>query len=56
MCPGSVNTEFFDRAGMGRDNLGQVLQAEDIAATIVDCLQLPDRALVSELDIRPTNP
>ena len=29
---------------------------EDVAATVVAILELPQRALVSELDIRPTNP
>ena len=34
----------------------RILQPEDVAATILHALTLPDRALVSELDIRPTNP
>jgi NADP-dependent 3-hydroxy acid dehydrogenase YdfG len=33
-----------------------VLHAEDVADVIVATLTLPDRAMVSELDIRPTNP
>ena len=37
----------------GRD---RILQPEDVANTIVAALELPARALVSELDIRPTNP
>jgi NADP-dependent 3-hydroxy acid dehydrogenase YdfG len=34
----------------------KILRPEDVADTIVHAVALPDRALVSELDIRPTNP
>jgi NADP-dependent 3-hydroxy acid dehydrogenase YdfG len=34
----------------------RILQPEDVADTILHSITLPDRALVSELDIRPTNP
>jgi NADP-dependent 3-hydroxy acid dehydrogenase YdfG len=34
----------------------RILRPEDVAASILHTLELPDRALVSELDIRPTNP
>jgi NADP-dependent 3-hydroxy acid dehydrogenase YdfG len=34
----------------------RVLRSEDVAATVVSALSLPERALVSELDLRPTNP
>ena len=34
----------------------RILRPEDVAETILDAVQLPGRALVSELDIRPTNP
>jgi NADP-dependent 3-hydroxy acid dehydrogenase YdfG len=34
----------------------KVLQPEDVATTILQAIQLPARAMVSELDIRPTNP
>jgi NADP-dependent 3-hydroxy acid dehydrogenase YdfG len=33
-----------------------MLRAEDVAETVVATLTLPDRAMISELDIRPTNP
>jgi len=56
ICPGSVVTPFFDKAGSEIQNPERKLQAEDVAATVVAALELPDRALVSELDIRPTNP
>lgn len=54
VCPGSVATAFNGpRAGSRSD---RVLHAEDVADVIVATLTLPDRAMVSELDIRPTNP
>jgi len=56
ICPGSVETPFFDKAGVELNNADRVLQPEDVAATVIAALELPDRALVSELDIRPTNP
>jgi NAD(P)-dependent dehydrogenase (short-subunit alcohol dehydrogenase family) len=53
VCPGSVATDFSERS---REKADRVLRAEDVADTIVATLTLPDRAMVSELDIRPTNP
>ena len=35
---------------------GKVLHAEDVADVVLATLTLPERAMVSELDIRPTNP
>ncbi len=56
ICPGSVATPFFDKSGADLQNAERKLQAEDVADTVLAVLELPDRALVSELDIRPTNP
>jgi 3-oxoacyl-[acyl-carrier protein] reductase len=56
ICPGSVVTPFFDKSGSELASPERKLQAEDVAATVLAALELPDRALVSELDIRPTNP
>jgi 3-oxoacyl-[acyl-carrier protein] reductase len=55
--PGSVDTEFFDRAGhpLG-DRAANVLRADDVAATVHAAAMLPQNATISELDIRPTNP
>jgi len=33
-----------------------MLHAEDVADTVLATLTLSDRAMISELDIRPTNP
>jgi 3-oxoacyl-[acyl-carrier protein] reductase len=56
VCPGSVVTPFFDKSGMELQNPERKLQPEDVAQTVLTALELPDRALISELDVRPTNP
>lgn len=56
VCPGSVATPFFDRAGAPRDDHDKLLQPKDVADAVVGALELPKRALISELDIRPANP
>lgn len=55
VCPGSVATEFSGPSQQS-DKTERILHAEDVAETVVATLSLPDRAMVSELDIRPTNP
>ena len=55
ICPGSVNTEFFDNTNM-KPNTSKILQADDIAETVMTIIKLPVNALISEIDIRPTNP
>jgi 3-oxoacyl-[acyl-carrier protein] reductase len=56
VCPGSVVTPFFEKSGVSIERPEAKLQPEDIADTVVAVLELPDRALISELDIRPANP
>ncbi len=56
LCPGSVNTGFFDEARMSPPNRDSILQSEDVAATILFAAKLPEHALIRELDLRPTNP
>jgi 3-oxoacyl-[acyl-carrier protein] reductase len=57
ICPGSVDTSFSTNpkkpADAGRE---KILRPEDVADSILHMLQLPQRAMVSEIDIRPTNP
>jgi len=55
LCPGSVDTEF---AGPGHTSPrpGLIPSADDIAAVAIDALRMPRHVLVSEIDIRPTNP
>lgn len=58
ICPGSVATEFF--RDESRTELSSsresVLQAGDIAESILLAASLPENAMISELEIRPTNP
>ena len=55
ICPGSVSTRFSDRTAR-RANEDRILSPEDVARTVLDVLVLPQRAMISELDLRPTNP
>ncbi len=51
--PGSVDTEF----GSGHHPDGEkILQADDVAEAAVLAASLPPRAMMSEIDLRPTNP
>ncbi len=56
VCPGSVATGMMRDQTMLKADPDRVLQPEDVAGTILHAIQLPARAMVSELDIRPTNP
>jgi len=56
ICPGSVDTGLIHDQPLLKADPTRILRPEDVAATIVHVLDLPDHALVSELDIRPTNP
>lgn len=56
ICPGSVDTPLLRDQPMLRTDPNRILRPEDVADTILNALLLPARALVSELDIRPTNP
>jgi NADP-dependent 3-hydroxy acid dehydrogenase YdfG len=47
---------FFEKAGAELASPERKPQAEDVADAVLAALRLPDRALVSELDLRPTNP
>jgi len=54
ICPGSVDTYFGSGAHDSRKD--KILKPEDIAETVLAVIKLPIRALISEIDIRPTNP
>ena len=56
ICPGSVDTPLLRGAGAFSPNWEKILKPEDVAATIIDALALPPRALISEIDVRPANP
>ncbi len=55
ICPGSVDTEFFDGSGM-KPNKDKILKPDDVADALLAIIKLPARALISEIDLRPTNP
>ena len=54
ICPGSVNTSF------GGDTPSEAnawqLQPADIAQVIIDLLEMPQRALPSKIELRPSRP
>jgi NAD(P)-dependent dehydrogenase (short-subunit alcohol dehydrogenase family) len=54
ICPGSVNT-YFGGDTPSPDQSWQ-LQPEDIAQTVIDLLNMNERALPSKIEIRPANP
>jgi 3-oxoacyl-[acyl-carrier protein] reductase len=56
ILPGSVATGMLRDQPMLKSDPNKILTPEDVADTILHSIQLPERAMVSELDIRPTNP
>jgi 3-oxoacyl-[acyl-carrier protein] reductase len=56
ICPGSVATGMLRDQPMLPADPERILRPEDVAESILYALRLPERALVSELDVRPTNP
>ena len=55
ICPGSVDTSF-SQSPKEPSRSATILHSDDVADTVMAALKLPDRAMVSEIDIRPTNP
>ena len=55
ICPGSVDTTFSSST-KDTARSEKIIHPQDIADTLVTVLTLPDRTMVSEIDIRPTNP
>ena len=52
--PGSVNTSFFDTLDFAPGTQpSQSLTAQDVAQSIVQLLQSPDNAVVSEITVKP---
>ena len=50
--PGSVDTNFSGKSLRG----SQITQPEDIASAVLFALEVPERTMVSEIDVRPTRP
>lgn len=57
ICPGSVDTSFFDTPGtILNSSRESILAAEDIAESCYLAANLPINATISEIELRPTNP
>ncbi|OGU29084.1 MAG: hypothetical protein A2057_09740 [Ignavibacteria bacterium GWA2_35_9] len=55
VCPGSVATNFGSGNNQKKE-VEKVLASEDVAHAVLAIINLPVRALMSEIDLRPTNP
>jgi 3-oxoacyl-[acyl-carrier protein] reductase len=55
ICPGSVATSFDPRS-TGTKDAERIPKPEDIARVVLDVLRMPRNVMVSEVDVRPTNP
>jgi 3-oxoacyl-[acyl-carrier protein] reductase len=53
ICPGSVDTDF---GFSNRSNRDRILKPKDVAEAAVLAASLPATAMMSEIDLRPTNP
>ncbi|HTK81750.1 MAG TPA: SDR family NAD(P)-dependent oxidoreductase [Bacteroidota bacterium] len=56
LCPGSVDTDFGDHEKGAPRSQGIIPTADDVAQVVVDTISMPRHVMVSEVDIRPTNP
>lgn len=56
VCPGSVETNFGSKSENSPISKGEILKPEDVADTVAAIIKLPVRALISEVELRPTNP
>jgi 3-oxoacyl-[acyl-carrier protein] reductase len=62
IMPGSVDTEFSGRASSGRSTIGGSAKAEwkiapqDIGEIVLMLLRMPERTLVSRVEVRPAKP
>jgi len=56
ICPGSVDTGFGGKSEADPRSAGEIPSAEDVAGVVADTLRAPRHVMVSEVDIRPTNP
>jgi 3-oxoacyl-[acyl-carrier protein] reductase len=56
ICPGSVQTDFIMKNSSKPPKPEKILRPADVAELVATALKLPQHALVSEMDLRPTNP
>jgi NADP-dependent 3-hydroxy acid dehydrogenase YdfG len=54
VCPGSVDTTFSHPSESPRAE--KLIHPQDVADTVLAAITIPARSMVSEIDIRPTNP
>jgi 3-oxoacyl-[acyl-carrier protein] reductase len=54
VCPGSVDTTFSHPSESIRAE--KLIHPQDVADTVLAAITIPARSMVSEIDIRPTNP
>ena len=54
IAPGSVDTDFSPRSGGQRSSWK--IAPEDIAQMVVDLLRMPERTMISYLEVRPSKP
>lgn len=54
VCPGSVDTTFSHPQDPSRAE--KLIQPQDVAEIVLAAITIPARSMVSEIDIRPTNP
>jgi 3-oxoacyl-[acyl-carrier protein] reductase len=56
VCPGSVATAMLHEQPLLKASPEKILRPDDVAEIILSSVRLPDRALVNEIEIRPTDP
>jgi len=56
ICPGSVDTKIIHQQQVFESDSAKILKPEDVAAVVLSALQLPARATVSEIHVRPSAP
>ncbi len=56
VCPGSVDTPFFDKQDRFEPDRDRIVAPEDVAELVLEAVRLSDRGTVSEVEIRPVNP
>lgn len=56
VCPGSVDTRFFDEQDHLTPDRAKIMSPGDVAELVVAAVRLSDRATVSEVELRPVNP
>jgi 3-oxoacyl-[acyl-carrier protein] reductase len=56
ICPGSVDTKIIHQQSVFESDPAKILQPEDVAAVLLTALELPARATLSVIEVRPSSP